>query len=292
VGVRRRHVQSVPIERETAFDGRRAATRQPPRVLPEEIAGRRIDGLHLVAEAVHEHHPVVHERRCFIGAVRQRPTPGETQIGHVLTIDLRERAEAHVVGRPAPRQPVPVGGVREHTVGDARDPIQRVQPRRGRWNGHAGRQAAARTARGSRDGRAAKDRGVNRQLTVGGRHAVLLRQIGQNLRPYRVVETVWRRRRHAQHVLVQGVERLASEAQPELHAFERRRELAVVEIGAMTGRAGSFVGRSTLRGLRRREVGCRQRLGTEHAGQVHRARERDSGHRQEKQSRSFHGATC
>ena len=280
VRVRRRHVQPVPVEREAALDRRRAVTRQPSRVLPEQVARRRIDRLHLVAEAVHEHHAVVHERRRFIGAVRQRPAPGETQIGDVLPVDLRERAEAHVVGGAAPRQPVPVGGVREHAVGDGRDPIQRIQPRRGRWNGHAGREAAARSARGSRDGRATKDRGVNRQLTVGGRHAVLLRQIRQDLRPHRVAKAVWRRRRHSQHVLVQGVERLAPEAQPELHALERRRELAVVEIGAVARRAASFVGRSALRGLGRREVGGRQRLGTEHAGQVHRACEHDSGHRQ------------
>ena len=290
VGVRRRHVQPVPVEREAALHRRRAVTRQPPRVLPEEVAGRRINRLHLVAEAVHEHHAVVHERRRFIGAVRQRPAPGETQIGHGLPIDLRERAEAHVLGGAAPRQPVPVGGVREHTVGDGGDPIQRIQPRRGRRNGHAGRQATARSARGSRDGRATQDRGISRQLTAGGRHAVLLRQIRQDLRPRHVAKTVGRRGRHAQHVLVQGVERLASKAQPEFHALERRRELAVVEIGAVARRAAPVVGRFALCGLGRREVGGRQRLGTDHAGQVHRARAYDARHRQEEQSRSFHGA--
>ena len=84
------------------------------RVLPQQIAGGRVERLHLVAVGVDEHHAVVNERRDFIGAVRQRPAPREPQVADVVARDLRQRAEALRIERSPPREPLTVGGRTQH----------------------------------------------------------------------------------------------------------------------------------------------------------------------------------
>src|SRR6185503_16124006 len=91
-------------------------------MLPDEVAGHRVQSLCDVVRVRKEKDAVVHERRSFlIAAVAERPRPYELQLRDVANIDLVERAVAPVVQRAPPHRPIGGGGVREHRIGDGRE---------------------------------------------------------------------------------------------------------------------------------------------------------------------------
>ena len=83
--------------------------RHLPAVLPDEIAGRGVEGLDDIARVRHVHDAVVDERRALLAAGAEGARPDEAQIAHVVAIDLVERAVAPAVERAAPHQPVAGG---------------------------------------------------------------------------------------------------------------------------------------------------------------------------------------
>src|SRR5690606_14605706 len=98
------------------------AAAQPLRILaailPAKLAGRRVEGLDVVAVVRHEHHAVVHERRRLLNPRPHRLGPDELEPRDVLPIDLIERAVTPAVERPPPHQPVGGIGITKHLVRD------------------------------------------------------------------------------------------------------------------------------------------------------------------------------
>ena len=119
-------------------------TRRGRRVLPEKVAGRRVECLHAVARVRDVHHPGADQRRRLAEAGGQRPGPGKLQEVGVVTVDLLERAVAPAVESTPPAQPV--GGVRilEHRVGDRCDVRNLGAERHGcQEHEHGGRETAS-----------------------------------------------------------------------------------------------------------------------------------------------------
>ena len=122
MGVGGRHEQLVLIDRHVALAERLAAfghqlLRQSPGILPDQVAGRAIDRLHLVGIVEDVEHAVMHDRRGLGGARRERPGPGHLQILDVVLVDLVERAVAPAVIGAPPHQPVGRIGLEQHRIG-------------------------------------------------------------------------------------------------------------------------------------------------------------------------------
>ncbi len=86
----------VAVDREIAVDRRErdvvvVVVLHGPAVFPDQVAGRSVDGLRDVVRVRKEHHAVVHERRAFLHALRERPRPHEPQLRDVA---LRSPARA------------------------------------------------------------------------------------------------------------------------------------------------------------------------------------------------------
>ena len=79
----------------------------PAGVVPEEVAGGGVEGLH-AAPAGHEHDAAAHEGRDLVGARLHRPGPDELEVAHIVPVDLVQRAVALAVQGPAPVDPVAV----------------------------------------------------------------------------------------------------------------------------------------------------------------------------------------
>ena len=92
-------------------------------VLPEEVAGDRVDGLDDVARVRHVQHAVVGERRPLLRAGLQRPRPDHAEIADVVPRDRVQGAVAPSVERPAPHQPVRRIGVLQHRIGDRNEAL-------------------------------------------------------------------------------------------------------------------------------------------------------------------------
>ena len=90
-------------------------------VLPDEVAGHRVDGLDDVVGVGHVQHPAVGERRARLEPLGEPPRPDHAQVADVLLVDLVEGAVAPAVGRAAPRQPVLGGRRLQHGVGDGHE---------------------------------------------------------------------------------------------------------------------------------------------------------------------------
>ena len=95
--------------------------RQVAAVLPDEVAGHRIDGLDDVAAVRHVERAVVGQRRHLLRAGHQRARPGETEVADVLARHLVQRAVAPAVERAAPHRPVRGVGILQHGVGDGHE---------------------------------------------------------------------------------------------------------------------------------------------------------------------------
>ena len=87
-------------------------------VLPQEVAGSRVDGLGQVAGIGQVHHAVVHQGRGLLAAGSHRPRPYQAQLADVVAVDLLQRAVAPAVERAAPHDPVIRIGVQDHGVRD------------------------------------------------------------------------------------------------------------------------------------------------------------------------------
>ena len=87
-------------------------------VLPQQVAGRRVEGLHDVAGAREVHHAVVHDGGRLLRPGLHRPRPLHPQLADVVAGDLVQRAVTPAVAGAAPVQPALRRRVREHGVGD------------------------------------------------------------------------------------------------------------------------------------------------------------------------------
>ena len=117
--------------------------RAVPPVLPDEIAGHRVQRLDDVARIGHEQHAVADQRRPLLAARRQRPRPHQPQVADVVSIDLVQRAVPPAVQRPPPHQPLVGARVRQLRVGDRADAIGFLRDgRRGNGDNQDGQEAA------------------------------------------------------------------------------------------------------------------------------------------------------
>src|SRR6185436_5511232 len=103
--VRGAEIEPVAVQCDAALVKRRRAALERVRVLPEQIAGARVERLHDVAVRFHEDRAVAHDRNAFRRACRQRPAPREPQVLHVARVDLLQRAEALRVVAAPPAEP-------------------------------------------------------------------------------------------------------------------------------------------------------------------------------------------
>ena len=98
---------------------RSQSTRRTDLVLPDQLAGRRVERLHGVHGVGEIHDAVVHERRRLIrAALVHRPHPREPQILDVVACDLSQRAVAPGLVVAAHHQPVAGRRIAQHLVGD------------------------------------------------------------------------------------------------------------------------------------------------------------------------------
>ena len=88
------------------------------RVLPQHVAGARVERLHDVAGMGEKHHPVVHEGRGLAVALLDRDRPREPQAADGVAVDLVEGAVPVVVEGPPPARPVGRRGLLQQGVGD------------------------------------------------------------------------------------------------------------------------------------------------------------------------------
>ena len=99
-------------------------------VLPQEVAGGRIEGLHDVLDVGEEHHPVVDDRLDLLIAELHGARPDEPQLGHVAGVDLVEGAVAPQRVAVAEADPVLGRGLAQHRVGDGHEVLQQLRHRR------------------------------------------------------------------------------------------------------------------------------------------------------------------
>ena len=124
MGVRGGGDEIALIDRHVAAGKVLRAGDQPGReitlVFPDQVAGRRIERLDLVAEIEDVEHAVMDDRRRLGGAACERPAPCDLEVFHVGLVDLLQRAVAvAVIGAP-PHQPVRCRWVAQHRIGDRR----------------------------------------------------------------------------------------------------------------------------------------------------------------------------
>ena len=119
-------------------------------VLPDQVAGHRVDGLDDVLRVRHEHHAVADQRRPLLAALaRQGAAPDQPETADVVPVDLIEGAVAPAVERAAPHQPLVGARILQLRVGDRPDAIRflREDGRCGRNRKDDGRQAAGKQRR-------------------------------------------------------------------------------------------------------------------------------------------------
>ena len=241
VQVRGRQVQPLAVDGHAALEARRDVARQAAGVLPEQVSAGGVERVHLVAEAVHEQHAVVHDWGRLARPGRQRPRPRGAQAADVGGRDLPQRAVARrVVGAP-PQQPVAVVRILQHGVGHRTDAVEGVAPHGNRRQDDAGRQPAAAGSPARRQRR--HGRWVCRQRLRAGLDAVLLQQEGDQVGVGLVAERVRAVLRHRRRRL--GEQRLHGARVPlraEGGAAQRRRERAVVQVLAVAACAVLPVG--------------------------------------------------
>ena len=108
-------------------------------ILPDQVAGHRVDGLDGVLRVRHEHHAAADQRRPLLAALtRQGAAPDQPEAADVVAVDLVERAVAPAVERAAPHQPLVGARVQQLRVGDGPDAIRLLGAGRGRDRDHQG----------------------------------------------------------------------------------------------------------------------------------------------------------
>ena len=217
-----------PVAVEGQGAGRRPLRRilgQRRSVLPDDVAGDRVQRLHDVPRAGQKHHAVVHQRRRLVVPLADREHPGEPQLVDVAARHVVERTVAVAVARPAPAQPVAGRRVREQRVGhrgqivrhlpvdEPRRPPPRpvALPRRAPRLGHVRRVAD-------------HDRRVRRQGRVAGPGAVHVQDVRDQVQIHLIAERSPQARRHlVAHIREQLVRRLPRPAVQEVDPAQRRR---------------------------------------------------------------------
>ncbi len=109
----------VVVNRDAAHGGRGGIGAVA--ILPDQLAGLRVQCLQHHAGVVHVQHAVVHDRRGLVAVARallHGPTPHQTQVVDVLRGDLVQRAVIGGLVVVANHQPVGGIGIAQHGVGD------------------------------------------------------------------------------------------------------------------------------------------------------------------------------
>ena len=256
-------VDLVPVEGDAA--GRAPALRVlgilVP-VLPEQLAGGRVEGLDDVAGARQEHHAVVDERRGLVGALGHRQRPGQTQAGHVVGPDPVQRRVALVVSGAPPGQPVLRRRIPEQLVGDRGEAgdfavDERAEGRHGvHVAGLIRRRRVRRIRRGggapcrSGAGLADDGHGVRGERLRSRRMAVHLQQVGDDAQVGSARERSAEPRRHlGPHVLVQRRRGLRSPVAQKARTGQIRPVHRAPQRRSVAGGAGAAVGRPSACGL-------------------------------------------
>ena len=92
-------------------------------VLPAQVAGHRVDGLDDVVRVRHVEDAAVGDGRALLAAGGEGARPHHAQVADVVAVDLVEGAVPPAVEGAAPHEPVAVGRVREHGVGDGHEVV-------------------------------------------------------------------------------------------------------------------------------------------------------------------------
>ena len=246
-------------------------------VLPDDLAGRRVEGLHEVAGARQEHHAVVHDRGGLVVALRHGQRPGQPQPGHVLGADLVQRAVALVVAGPPPGEPVLGRRVPEQLVGDRREVGDlAVDERPGelqdlgvlrRVGAGRIRDRVRRCAGRSRPGFADHGPGVRGEGRRPRRVPVLLQEVGDDVQ---IGVAGQRTAEPGRHLDPHVVEQLGRGTRPPVVQEAAPRQLRPVrrtpQRRPVAGGAGATVGHPSTRGLRLEKRAARRRLGAGRCG--------------------------
>ena len=113
------HENLVVVDRDAAHGGRGGI--RAVAILPDQLAGLRVQRLQHHAGVVHVQHAVVHDGRGLVAVARaflHGPTPHQTQIVDVLRGDLVQRAVVGGLVIAANHQPIAGIGIAQHGVGD------------------------------------------------------------------------------------------------------------------------------------------------------------------------------
>ena len=130
--VGRGHEDLVLVERDGAHHVGPAPFGILAAVLPDDVAGPRVERLQDVSRIGQEHHAVMDQRRRLHASRFHRPHPGEPQLVDVVRRQLIERAVAVAVRGPPPRQPLLAWRIREQLVGHRRKRFDRAIQERDR----------------------------------------------------------------------------------------------------------------------------------------------------------------
>ena len=267
--------QLVAVDREVAAHARVAGRRHLHRVLPDEVAGGRVERLHHRADARDVHNAVVDDRRRRVpAALVHRPHPGQLQLPDVGPIDLREGAVAPRLVVAPDHQPVAVVRVPQHRVGDR--PVVGDRPRqgdaarrrrRGRGRPRRRRRQHAVLRPGGGRGRRGRDRpdgdgGGLRQGAAARRRAVRLQQVRHHVEVRLVGEGAPLPRRHRNADAGEEITRAQVRPEPQEALSRERRGLeAALQILLVTRGALPLVDRAPRRRLGRRVDPVPRRLG-------------------------------
>ena len=248
-------------------------------VLPEQLAGGRVEGLDDVAGARQEHHAVVDERRGLVGALGHRQRPGQAQAGHVVGPDPVQRRVALVVSGAPPGQPILRRRIPEQLVGDRGEAgdfavDERAEGRHGvHVAGLIRRRRVRRIRRGggapcrSGAGLADDGRGVRGERLRSRRMAVHLQQVGDDAQVGSARERSAEPRRHlGPHVLVQRRRGLRSPVAQKARTGQIRPVHRAPQRRSVAGGAGAAVGRPSACGLRVEERAALRGLGPGRCG--------------------------
>ena len=126
----------VVVDRDVAIAIPRAGDvrdvlREVAAVLPQQVAGRRIERLDDVLDVGEKHDPVVDDRLDFLIAVLHRSGPDQPQFVDGVRVNLGERAVAPQAVAVAEADPVLGRRLPQHDVGDRHEAVQQL--------GHGGR---------------------------------------------------------------------------------------------------------------------------------------------------------
>ena len=273
-------VDLVPVEGDAA--GRAPALRVigilVP-VLPDQLAGSRVECLDDVAGARQEHHAVMDERRGLVGPLGHRQRPGQAQAGHVAGPDLVQRRVALVVSGAPPGQPVLRRRIPEQLVGDRGEAgdlavDERAEGRHGVHVAGLIRQRRVRRIRRGggtpcRSGAGLADDGhrVRGERLRSRRMAVYLQEVGDDAQVGSARERSAEPRRHlGPQVLVQRRRGLRSPVAQKARTGQTRPVHPAPQRRSVAGGAGAAVGRPSICGLSVEERAALRGLGSSRCG--------------------------